>query len=192
MTVRRTPAGGKVVSTPSSLPGEERSANPTRVAPPQPRTSRSDRIKPGRPGRALADGRLAGRLAELYDQFGESGTFTEARLEQLFLEATTDRPFKLVAFLSAEVPDVPEGPVERMLKTLRDVLAYMDEDADLWRKRYSWEIAAAGQWQHYIDNLGAFFEFLDNHGKPRHGDGATARNRAFVILAASNAKSPQS
>ena len=100
-------------------------------------------------------------LADLYDRFGESGGSTEARLEQLFVKAITDRPFRLVAFLSTDAPDIPEGPGERMLKTLRDVLAYMDEDAELWRKRYSWENAAAGQWQHYIDDLGAFFEFLD-------------------------------
>ena len=110
---------------------------------------------------APLQGRSGRRLAELYDQFGEGGTSTEARLGQLFLEATTDHPFKLVAFLSTDVPDVPEGPVERLLKTLRDVLAYMDENAELWRKRYSWENADSGQWQHYIDDLGAFFEFLD-------------------------------
>ena len=106
-------------------------------------------------------GRSGHCLAELYDQFGEDGSSTEARLEQLFLKAITDRPFELVAFLSTDSPDIPEGPGERTLKTLRDVLAYMDEDADLWRKRYSWGNAAAGQWQHYIDDLGAFFEFLD-------------------------------
>ena len=106
-------------------------------------------------------GRSGHCLAELYDQLGEGGGSTEARLGQLYLKAITDRPFELVAFLSTDAPDVPEGPGERMLKTLRDVLAYMDEDAELWRKRYSWENADAGQWQHYIDDLGAFFEFLD-------------------------------
>ena len=42
-----------------------------------------------------------------------------------------------------------------------DVFAYMDEDVELWRKRYSWEQAADNQWQHYIDDLSAFFAFLD-------------------------------
>ena len=100
-------------------------------------------------------------LAELYDRFADGSGSTEARLEELFLQTVTDRPFKLVAFLSTDAPDIAEGPGERILKTLRDVLAYMDDDAELWRKRYSWENAPAGQWQHYIDDLGAFFEFLD-------------------------------
>lgn len=110
---------------------------------------------------APMQGRGGHFLAELYDRFGEGGGSTEARLEELFQKAKTDRPLKLVAFLSTDAPDVPEGPGERTLRTFRDVLAYMDEDAELWRKRYSWEIAASGQWQHYIDDLGAFFEFLD-------------------------------
>ena len=100
-------------------------------------------------------------LAKLYDQFGEDGSSTEARLERLFRQATTDCPFKVVASLSRDDPDVPEGPGDRPLQSLKDVFAYMDEDVELWRKRYSWEQAADNQWQHYIDDLSAFFAFLD-------------------------------
>ena len=100
-------------------------------------------------------------LAKLYGQFGERGSSTEAKLEKLFRQATLHRPFKLVAFLSTDNPDIPEGPAERKLRTLKDFLTYMDEGVELWSKRYSWESAASTQWQHYIDDLGTFFEFLD-------------------------------
>ena len=70
-------------------------------------------------------------------------------------------PFRLVAFLSTDGPAVPEGPCNRQLQGLADFLAYMDEGAELWRKRYAWERAARGQWQHYIDDLSTFFAFLD-------------------------------
>ena len=79
----------------------------------------------------------------------------------MFQKAITDCPLKLVVFLSTDAPNIPEGPGDRTLRTLRDVLAYMDIDAELWRKRYSWEVAATRQWQHYIDDMGAFFNFLD-------------------------------
>ena len=101
-------------------------------------------------------------LAELYDRLGEGGGSTEVSLERLFQEAVTARPFKLMAFLSTDAPDVAEGPGEPMLKTLQDVLAYMDDDAELWGKRSSRDSDAAGQWRHYIDDLGAFFAFLDS------------------------------
>ena len=106
-------------------------------------------------------GREGHCLAKLYEQFGDDGSSAETRLEELFGEAMADRPCTLVAFLSTDTPDMPEGPVDRELRTLKGVLAYMDEDAELWRKRYSRESAADRQWRHYIDDLGAFFQFLD-------------------------------
>ena len=112
-------------------------------------------------GVAPVHGRSGHCLAGLYDRLGEGGDSARARLERLFAQAMTRRPFRLVAFLSTDAPEMPEPPGERTLETLRDVLAYMDEDAELWRKRYSWEKATAEQWRHYIDDLGAFFEFLD-------------------------------
>lgn len=106
-------------------------------------------------------GREGHRLAGLYEQFGGRGSSAEAELEELFGEAMTDRPCTLMAFLSTDTPDMPEGPTDRELRTLKDVFTYMDEDAELWRKRYSWESAADRQWRHYIDDLGCFFQFLD-------------------------------
>ena len=58
-----------------------------------------------------------------------------------------DRPCTLVAFLSTDTPDMPEGPTDRELRTLKDVLAYMDEDAELWRKSFSRESAADRRWR---------------------------------------------
>ena len=106
-------------------------------------------------------GRGGHRLAGLHGLFGARGSATEAVLERLFRQATDAHPFTLVAFLSTDGPAVPEGPGNRQLQGLADFLAYMDEDAELWRKRYAWERAADGQWQHYIDDLSAFFAFLD-------------------------------
>ena len=101
------------------------------------------------------------RLARLYGQFGDNERSTVAKLEELFRDATADFPFHLVAFLSTDDPAVPAGPDDRALVTLTDFFAYMDEDVELWRKRYSWEHAADRQWQHYLDDLSAFFAFLD-------------------------------
>ena len=104
------------------------------------------------------DGHCRGRL---YGQFGDAEGSTVARLEDLFRKATTDFPFDLVAFLSTDDPKVTEGPVERRLVTLTDFFAYMDEDVEMWRKRYSWEQAADRRWQHYLDDLSALFAFVD-------------------------------
>ena len=106
-------------------------------------------------------GRDGHRLAGLHALFGAHGSAAEAELQRLFGQAADAHPFALVAFLSTDGPAVPEGPGERRLQGLADFLAYMDEDAELWRKRYAWERAAGGQWQHYIDDLSAFFAFLD-------------------------------
>lgn len=106
-------------------------------------------------------GRDGHRLAGLHGLFGAHGSTTEAELQRLFGQAAARHPFTLVAFLSTDGPAVPEGPGNRQLRGLADFLAYMDEDAELWRKRYAWERAAGGQWQHYIDDLSAFFAFLD-------------------------------
>lgn len=106
-------------------------------------------------------GRGGHRLAGLHGRFGACGTATVAELERLFGQAVAAHPFSLVAFLSTDGPTVPDGPDNRNLQGLADFLAYMDEDAELWRKRYAWERAGGGQWQHYIDDLSAFFAFLD-------------------------------
>lgn len=106
-------------------------------------------------------GREGHRLAGLHGLFGAHGSATEAELERLFGEAADAHPFSLVAFLSTDGPAVPDGPADRDLQGLADFLAYMDEDVELWRKRYAWERAGGGQWQHYVDDLSAFFAFLD-------------------------------
>ncbi len=100
-------------------------------------------------------------LAKLFVQFSETDSATKARLEELFRQATQNHPFTLVAFLSTDTTDTPNGPRNRQLNTLIDFFEYMDDDVELWKKRYSWENAATGKWQHYIDDLGGLFEFLD-------------------------------
>ena len=106
------------------------------------------------------DGHL---LANLYDQLDGQCDTRDIReqLEELFRRAKEANAFNLVAFLSSDSPDVPESPRDRKLNTLRDCLVYMDEDMELWRKRYSWEMASEKQWRHYMDNLDAFLVFLD-------------------------------
>ncbi len=100
-------------------------------------------------------------LSKLYGQFNDTVGPTVVKLEELFRETTTDFPFDLVAFLSTDDPRVPTRPNDRELVTLTDFFAYMDEDVELWRKRYSWEQETGRQWQHYLDDLSAFFAFLD-------------------------------
>ena len=108
-------------------------------------------------------GRAGHMLAKLHDQLDEQrdSRDTRERLEDLFRNAREAEAFSLVAFLSSDSPDAPEGPLDRKLDTLRDLLAYLDEDMELWRKRYSWEVASEEQWRHYVDNLNAFLRFLD-------------------------------
>lgn len=108
-------------------------------------------------------GRAGHLLAKLHDQLDEQrdSRDTRERLEAVFRSAKEANAFRLVAFLSSDNPDVPEGPRDRKLDTLRDCLAYLDEDMELWRKRYSWEMASERQWRHYVDNLDAFLVFLD-------------------------------
>ena len=106
-------------------------------------------------------GREGHGLARLYEQFGGCGGSADTRLEELFEEAMADRPCTLLAFLSTDTPDMPEGPADRALSALRDVFAYMDEDVGLSSTRYAWEGAAERRWRHYIDDLGGLFQFLD-------------------------------
>ncbi len=101
-------------------------------------------------------------LAGLYVQLGESGKPSADKLEFLFQEAIADHPLELVAFLSTHTSDRPEGPSEKPLATLKDFFDYLDIEAELWKKRYSWESADGGRWQHYMDDLGALLRFLDS------------------------------
>ncbi len=112
-------------------------------------------------GMTPPEGRDGHRLAGLYGLFGARGVSAGAALERLYQQAAADRPFALAAFLSTDDPATPEGPRSRPLQSLMDVFAYMDDDMDLWRKRYAWEHAAEREWRHYIDDLGALFAFLD-------------------------------
>ena len=67
----------------------------------------------------------------------------------------------LVSFLSTDNPAAPESPRNRPLQSLMDVFACMDDDVELWRKRYAREHAAEREWQHYIDDLSASCACLD-------------------------------
>ena len=120
------------------------------------------------------DGHL---LAKLFDQLSEGQPGTSEKLEDFFRQATRNNPFDLVAFLSTDNPDVPEGPRNRKLTTLKDFFLYMDDDVELWKKRYSWERTSERQWCHYMDNLDALFVFLD---ETEHLATETARQKGIV------------
>lgn len=116
-------------------------------------------------------------LAKLFDQLSECQPGTSEKLENLFRQVIRNNPFDLVAFLSTDNPNVPEGPRNRKLTTLKDFFLYMDEDLELWKKRYSWERTSEKQWCHYMDSLDAFFVFLD---KTEHLATEMARQRGIV------------
>ena len=104
-------------------------------------------------------------LAAHFDHLWNGQSSMAVKLEDLFRQAINNHPFKLEAFLTAYSTKVPVGPRNRPLNSLKDFLVYMDEDVALFKKRYSWETSMNNEWQHYLDNLNAFFEFIDTTEK---------------------------
>ena len=104
-------------------------------------------------------------LAAHLDHLRNGHSRTAVKLENLFRQAANNHPFKLEVFLTTDSPIALVRPRNRPLNTLRDFLVYMDEDVALFKKRYSWETSMNNEWQHYLDNLNAFFEFIDTTEK---------------------------
>ena len=82
------------------------------------------------------------RYRESVRAISESGNYTET----------------LVAFIHANDP--PSPPPNRDISTLRGLFEYFDEDVQLWRKRYSWELIGRIKWRHYICRLDALAELI--------------------------------
>lgn len=103
-------------------------------------------------------GREGHLLAKLYDRLPAD---TTEKLEDLFREALRNRSFTLIAFLATDTAKVPPAPANRPLHTLKDFCGYLDDDVELWNKRYSHEKVSGAPWRHYLDNLEALVVFLD-------------------------------
>ena len=107
-------------------------------------------------------GRNGHCLTKLFRQLEDDESGFGTILKTLFTDAVVSNPFTLIAFLVTDDPNnVPEGPPNRDIDDLIGFLAYLDEDMQLWSKRYSWEVVCQKQWCHYMDNLDAFSVFLD-------------------------------
>ncbi len=104
-------------------------------------------------------------LSAHFDHLWNGQSSTAVKLVDLFRQAINNHPFKLEAFLTAYSPKVAVGPRNRPLNSLKEFLVYMDEDVELFKKRYSWETSMNNEWQYYLDNLNAFFEFIDTTEK---------------------------
>ncbi len=109
-------------------------------------------------GHPPVQGKEGHLLAKLYDRLPSD---TVATLEKLFREALHNRSFTLIAFLATDDAQVPPAPDNRDLRTLKDFCSYLDDDVELWNKRYSHETASGPPWRHYLDNLEALMVFLD-------------------------------
>ena len=81
-------------------------------------------------------------------------------LEDLFAQETRNKSIRLVAFVSSK-SEPTETPSNRNLKDLKDYCIYFDEDAKLWKKRYSWEELSNQAWVHYIEDLSPLISFVE-------------------------------
>ena len=58
-------------------------------------------------------------------------------------------------------PPPPDRPPNRGVTTLKGFFEYLDEDAVLWRKRYSWETVDQGNWHQYVDDISVFDDLIN-------------------------------
>ena len=100
-------------------------------------------------------------LTELYDQLGES----VKSLFQEYYDAAQQKAdpddYHCVAFRNTESPI--EGDAfekKRSLQSLRETFEYLDEDAQLHLKRYSYEQVEKREWRHYLSDISVFAEFI--------------------------------
>lgn len=85
------------------------------------------------------------------------------QLEITFQDSRSVLPhgFQLVAFINTENSNAPLSPPNQDVTTLKGFLKYLDEDAMLWQKRYSWEHVDKGRYRHYLSDISVFVEFID-------------------------------
>ena len=69
--------------------------------------------------------------------------------------------YELVAFINTSTPVSPPRPPDRDMSSLRAFFEYLDEDAMLWLKRYSWELVDNGRWRHYLSDISVFVELIN-------------------------------
>ena len=83
------------------------------------------------------------------------------KVEALFSEISEKHPnLELRALMRKETPPTKRPKAVR-LNRLKDFCEYFDTDVALWRKRYAWENASKGKWEHYLSTLDIFLAFLD-------------------------------
>ena len=58
-------------------------------------------------------------------------------------------------------PPPPDRPPDRGIFTLKGFFEYLDEDAMLWKKRYSWETLDRGDWNHYLSDISVFEDLIN-------------------------------
>ena len=110
-------------------------------------------------------------LTKLHDAIPE--TYQE-QLESTFQASRSVLPngWELIAFINTAAPVLPagSGPPNRDISCLRGFLEYLDEDAILWQKRYSWELVEKGHWRHYLSDISVFVELINRvmRGIERH------------------------
>ena len=63
--------------------------------------------------------------------------------------------------LPTPAPPPPYRPPDRGVATLKGFFEYLDEDAMLWRKRYSWETVNEGNWHHYLGDISVFEDLIN-------------------------------
>ena len=99
-------------------------------------------------------------LTELYDNLEDS---TQQLLQEYYDVAKNNGPdnFQLIALRNASSPG-NAFPKKRDLNILRQAFEYFDDDAQLYLKRYSYELVEKREWRHYISDISVFAEFISD------------------------------
>ena len=70
--------------------------------------------------------------------------------------------FEPIAFINSASPDpLDYSPPNRDVGSLRGFLEYLDQDAMLHLKRYSYELVEQDQFRHYLSDISVFVKFID-------------------------------
>ena len=99
-------------------------------------------------------------LSELHDAIPPE---RQEKLEVAYRESKSVLPdrTKLTALLITASTAPQTSSPERDISTLKGLFQYLDEDARLWEKRYSWELVDQGRWAHYFSDISVFVELID-------------------------------
>ena len=101
-------------------------------------------------------------LTKLHDAIPET---YQDQLESTFQASSNVLPhgWQLIAFINTATPAHACGsrPENRNISCLRGFFEYLDEDALLWQKRYSWELVEKGRWRHYLSDISVFVEIIN-------------------------------